>query len=681
MSSGRQFGVPGVVLAICLLLGAFPPAGAARSLRPADDDGQSRAEQLSPRGAAYSHLMRAVLALRQNEFERAAEGVRRAVELQPDSAEVHIQGANLFRRMARYSESEELVRSALELEAGHPEAIRLLADLTWERLHTTPRSDPAQHAEAIGLYESLVAQGTKDDLVLQRLANLKLEAGDPEGALEVARLLVELRPGDRSATASLAQLLLAQGREREALAVVLRFIGEHPDDAVLIGLADRLVRNLGAWDVVADELSGSSDHWSGAAVQRLLAESYMNLGRSEEAAAALEDALAQSPEDAAVRYNLAGAYRRMGRLADSISLMRELADSEPSDPRIFLHLAETLDDQNDTEGSLNAFNTALRVMISAGGEEAAPLRDAIRRRMATLYVGQSRYDLAQELIDALEKPDQRESHELKANLAIAREDWKAARQSIRWLAANEAPGFAAFLEGEVLVRTGRPAKAVQRFESATSELGPFTRVRAAEVFLNADEADLGTSLLRGWIEQEPENAGAHYYLGSYLYRTDRFDEAEPLLREAFRLNPDHAPALNFLGYGLAERRVRLDEALVLIQRALSLDSSNGAYLDSLGWVYYQMGRYPEAREPLERAAREYPHDGTVLEHLGDLYLELGEADLAYAAWRRALGAGAEDDAALRAKLEMNSARDSTAADDEASATENRGEVVPPPIRP
>ena len=132
---------------------------------------------------------------------------------------------------------------------------------------------------------------------------------------------------------------------------------------------------------------------------------------------------------------------------------------------------------------------------------------------------------------------------------------------------------------------------------------------------------------------------------------------------------------------MAERRVRLDEALVLIQRALSLDSSNGAYLDSLGWVYYQMGRYPEAREPLERAAREYPHDGTVLEHLGDLYLELGETDLAYVAWRRALDAGAEDDAALRAKLEMNSARDSTATDDDASATENRGEVVPPPIRP
>ena len=155
-----------------------------------------------------------------------------------------------------------------------------------------------------------------------------------------------------------------------------------------------------------------------------------------------------------------------------------------------------------------------------------------------------------------------------------------------------------------------------------------------------------------------------------------------LLREAFRLDPDHAPALNFLGYSLAERSLRLDEALALIQRALTLDGSNGAYLDSLGWVYYQMGRYLEARDPLERAAREYPHDGTVLEHLGDLYMKIGEVDMALAAWGRALVAGPEDETALRMKVDGAEAQSVGASTlEEPDASKIGGEAGDAPIRP
>ena len=75
MSSGRRVGVSGIVLALSLLLAWSTQAVAGKSKR-AGDEGQSVAEQVSPRGAAYSHLMRAVFALRQNEFEKAAEGVR-----------------------------------------------------------------------------------------------------------------------------------------------------------------------------------------------------------------------------------------------------------------------------------------------------------------------------------------------------------------------------------------------------------------------------------------------------------------------------------------------------------------------------------------------------------------------------------------------------------------------------
>jgi tetratricopeptide (TPR) repeat protein len=92
----------------------------------------------------------------------------------------------------------------------------------------------------------------------------------------------------------------------------------------------------------------------------------------------------------------------------------------------------------------------------------------------------------------------------------------------------------------------------------------------------------------------------------------------------------------------------------LIRGALLIDPWNGAYLDSLGWVYLKLGRLSDARDPLERAAREFPKDATVLEHLGDFYDRTGDAARARTYWRRALEAlpetaGARD--ALQRKID------------------------------
>ena len=162
----------------------------------------------------------------------------------------------------------------------------------------------------------------------------------------------------------------------------------------------------------------------------------------------------------------------------------------------------------------------------------------------------------------------------------------------------------------------------------------------------------------------------------YYYELDRFEDADRELRAAFRLNPDHARALNFLGYSLAERKVRLEEALEMIERALELDEWNGAYLDSLGWVYYQLGRHAAAREPLERAARELPRDPTVLEHLGDLYLTLGEREKALTVWGRALEADPADPDLLRGKFEREIEAAGRLVDE--SPSRGRASDAPPP---
>ena len=94
--------------------------------------------------------------------------------------------------------------------------------------------------------------------------------------------------------------------------------------------------------------------------------------------------------------------------------------------------------------------------------------------------------------------------------------------------------------------------------------------------------------------------------------------------------------MNYLGYMLADRDTRLEEALGYIRRAVALDPQNGAYLDSLGWAYYKMGNYDLAEENLRRASERINNDPTVHDHLGELYMKTGRLKLAAANWERSL---------------------------------------------
>ena len=115
-----------------------------------------------------------------------------------------------------------------------------------------------------------------------------------------------------------------------------------------------------------------------------------------------------------------------------------------------------------------------------------------------------------------------------------------------------------------------------------------------------------------------------------------FESAEAEFRKTLKIDPDNAGALNYLGYMLADRGIRLDEAHEMIKRALVLEPQNGAYLDSMGWVYYRQGKLNDAEEALVRALDQMSQDPTVHDHLGDVYLKLGKTKEAIAQWQASL---------------------------------------------
>jgi Flp pilus assembly protein TadD len=131
-----------------------------------------------------------------------------------------------------------------------------------------------------------------------------------------------------------------------------------------------------------------------------------------------------------------------------------------------------------------------------------------------------------------------------------------------------------------------------------------------------------------------------------------FGKTEAEMKEVIRLNPNHADALNYLGYSFADRGIRLQEALEMIRKAMDLKPNMGYITDSLGWAYYKLGEYEKAAAELEKAGRLTPEDPTITEHLADTYLKLGRTGKALESYERALRLDPKPDQAerLRGKI-------------------------------
>jgi tetratricopeptide (TPR) repeat protein len=138
-----------------------------------------------------------------------------------------------------------------------------------------------------------------------------------------------------------------------------------------------------------------------------------------------------------------------------------------------------------------------------------------------------------------------------------------------------------------------------------------------------------------------------------FHSLDQWPAAEADFRAALALQPNQPQILNFLGYSLVERNEKLDEALQMIETAVAAEPENGAIVDSLGWVYFQLGRYQDAVEPMERAASLEAVDPIVNDHLGDVYWAVGRKIEASFQWHRALSFKPEEELASRIRRKLD----------------------------
>lgn len=153
----------------------------------------------------------------------------------------------------------------------------------------------------------------------------------------------------------------------------------------------------------------------------------------------------------------------------------------------------------------------------------------------------------------------------------------------------------------------------------------------------------------------------YYSRGIAHEQLGQFDLAEADMRMALNLNPNQPEVLNYLGYSLVDRGIKLDEAMEMIKRAVAARPDSGYIVDSLAWAYYRLGKYSEALAPMERASLLEPVDPIVTDHLGDVYWANGRKREAEFQWHRALSFSPTEKDALRIRKKLELGLDAVLA--------------------
>ena len=235
---------------------------------------------------------------------------------------------------------------------------------------------------------------------------------------------------------------------------------------------------------------------------------------------------------------------------------------------------------------------------------------------------------------------------------------------------------ATLLIGDVYVDQQNFDAAIDTYE-AIDDASPISfagKLRIASALHELDRKEQAFELLEGLVAAEPERIQALVQLGNLLRRdedyaraegaysraierlgtperedwtlfyargiayerTKQWPEAEADFLRALELEPEQPFVLNYLGYSWVDKGMRLDEARDMLDRAVALRPNDGFIVDSVGWVHYRLGEYPQAVESLERAVELEPGDPVINDHLGDAYWRVGRQREARYQWQRAL---------------------------------------------
>jgi tetratricopeptide (TPR) repeat protein len=626
------------------------------------DSAQSKPDQPSPRkgdrGAAYYHYMLAhmyeeqVTVYGRSELaNKALEEYRLAIEADPSSEFLTSGLAELYVKTGRIRDAVLQAQDILKRDPNNIEAHKLLGRIYLRSLGDMPGGGNGSENVlklAIEQYEQIVKiepNNVDDHLLLGRLYRLNNDLQKAENELKIA---IKLDPDSEEGVTTLALLYSDEGDTAHALQV----LSSIPDT----GRSAKLYAALGATYEQRKDYKNAIDAYKHA-IQldrdnldaiRGLAENLLNDGQMDAALDQYKVIADANPEDAQTYLRISEIYRRQGKYEEALDSLKKAQAMVPDALEVPYNIAVVYQAQaryDDAEKILLDLLKKAEKPDSSYSQSDRNNRGIFIERLGMVYRDQENYQAA---VDTFRKMIPLGDDNAKTGYQDIIDTYREAKQwsqatAVAKEAMQKLPGdrdLRMVLDAQ-LADTGDPEKPIADVRSllkGTPEdhdvylrlaimYTRLKRYREAEEALDKAEQ----------LSTKAEDKEYVVFLRGDTYEHEKkYDEAEAQFKKVLAANPQSAVTLNYLGYMNADRGVQLEESLNYIKEAVGLDPTNGAYLDSLGWVYFKLGKYDLAEETLTKASLRMGSDPTVQDHLGDLYQKTGRLRLAAAHWERAV---------------------------------------------
>lgn len=488
-----------------------------------------------------------------------------------------------------------------------------------------------QYEEALEAYEKALICDENALYIKEKLPLLYLKMGKFEKAAAWLRQALIDYPENNSYPLFLAGLYIQQNRHEAAIEIFNDILKKEPaNEGVQIRLGLLYTHRL-EFDKAEDLFNNVLSHSSDSYFPRLyLARLLKTAERPEEAAEEYEKALRLNwSKDLA--FEIGHFYTSENRFGDALRIYTTITDNDQEDERAALARIQTL-------LNLQRNDEALNELLEMRPWSSEP--EKIDLAASKLMLRDNKTEEARTLLEQLvQKSQASEPHYMLALLAYQEENYDSALFHLDFVKeTDEEFEEAVYLQTRIYKVSGQPEKAITLLKShlsRQSESSPLFYALLASLYQETQKSDAAIALMEEAVTVYPENHQLFFEYGLLLEKKGRSTMAVTAMETVLALQPDHAEALNYIGYTWADQGVNLDKALEYIEKAAELKPDNGYILDSLGWVYYKRGELDLAVEHLEHSISLEPNDPYIHSHLGDVYFDLGRYPEALNSYRKA----------------------------------------------
>lgn len=597
-------------------------------------------------GHLYSELA-AAYGNRGEYFGRAIEYYKQAMKLDPAAGFLVEELTDLYIQAGRIKDAVTEAEDILKRQPENLEARRILGRIYMRMIGDTQQGKINEEMlrQAIAQFRKITEKEPKDTeswLILGRLERVSRNSVEAEKAY---RKVLDSDANNEDALTGLAMVYADVGDTQKTIEMLRRVTDRNPSARTLTALA-------GAYEQMRD---------------------YAN------AAEVLRRALALTPQSDQLKRALAQNLLLSERLDDALKLYLEIAGEDEKDAQTQLRLAEiyrlkrefdkaraalakakALDKDGlearfdevsllEAEGNSGGAIEALKKLLEDTARRAYTVQEKGTRimlleRLGYLERNRNQYEAAVAVFRQIAELDPQTGSRVAVHVVDtyrqAKEFPKAKAEADSALKQYPKDRMVTAMHASLLADLGQIQQAAAEMRKLLDgQKDRETHIALAQIWEKGKNfVEMGKSLdAAEKLSPGPAEKEAIFFMRGAMYEKQKnFEAAEAEFRKVLSGNPDSPGALNYLGYMLADRNVRLEEARKLIARAVELDPNNGAYLDSLGWVYYRLNMLEEAETQLVRSLERVGRDPTVYDHLGDVYWKQGKVKEAIAQWQISL---------------------------------------------